>query len=194
MALGYGALMNAMPPSLPSVADVVAFWVEAGPEKWFAKNESFDIDFKNRFTEAHFAAARRELDPWMDTAEGALALMILLDQFPRNAFRNTGHMFATDALALALSKAAIARGHHKQVAVELQPFILMPLMHSESLEDQQALVDMLDRDVHPNTYDYAVIHRDVIARFGRFPHRNDALGRYTTAEEAEFLSSGGFSG
>ena len=179
---------------LPSAKDVVDFWIQAGPQKWFAKDEAFDRDFKSRFYEAHFAAARRELDSWMETPEGALALMILLDQFPRNSFRDTGHMFATDSLALALSRKAIEAGHHKGVASELQPFILMPLMHSESLSDQQDLVDMLDVDTHPDTYKYAVVHRDVIAQFGRFPHRNAALGRETTAQETEFLKSGGFSG
>lgn len=179
---------------LPSAADVVAFWTEAGPEKWFSKDDAFDEAFKSRFLAAHFAAARRELDHWMESGKGVLALMILLDQLPRNAFRNTGHMFATDSLALTLSKQAIARGQHKEVATKLQPFILMPLMHSEALQDQQDLVDMLDRSVHENTYNYAVIHRDVIAQFGRFPHRNASLGRVTTEQETEFLSSGGFSG
>lgn len=180
--------------ALPSAKEIVQFWIDAGPEKWFAKNEAFDLDFKARFTEAHFAAARRELDHWMESPEGALALMILLDQLPRNAFRDTGHMFATDALALSLARQAIENGHHLAVETALQPFILMPLMHSESLQDQQDLVDMLERDAHPNTYDYAVIHRDVIARFGRFPHRNKALGRVTTPQEQGFLDAGGFSG
>lgn len=179
---------------LPAAAEVVQFWIEAGPEKWFTKDDAFDEAFKSRFLAAHYAAARRELDHWMQTGEGVLALMILLDQLPRNAFRNTGHMFATDSLALALAKKAIAAGLHKQVATELQPFILMPLMHSESLKDQQGLVDMLDPAVHENTYNYAVIHRDVIAEFGRFPHRNTSLGRETTPQEIEFLQSGGFSG
>ena len=179
---------------LPSAQDVIQFWIEAGPEKWFAKDDAFDRAFKSRFLDAHFAAARRELDNWMDSADGALALMILLDQLPRNAFRNTGHMFATDPLALALSRQAISKGYHTQVAPELLPFVLMPLMHSEALQDQEDLIQILDRNTHANTYDYAVIHRDIIVQFGRFPHRNLALGRDTTPQEAEFLGSGGFSG
>lgn len=179
---------------LPSAADVVAFWIEAGPEKWFAKNEDFDREFKSRFLEAHYAAARRELDSWMETPEGTLALIILLDQLPRNAFRDTGHMFATDSLALSFTRDAIAKGHHKGVALELQAFILMPLMHSEALQDQNDLIELLDESTQANTYRYAVIHRDVIADFGRFPHRNASLGRKTTPAEQAFLESGGFSG
>lgn len=179
---------------LPSPSDIISFWIAAGPEKWFAKDDSFDRDFKGRFLQAHYAAARRELDSWMDTADGALALLILLDQFPRNSFRNTGHMFATDPLALYFTRQAIAKNYQHQVASELLPFVLMPLMHSENLQDQNDLIDLLDKTTHENTYNYAVIHRDVIARFGRFPHRNTSLGRITTAEEAVFLKDGGFSG
>lgn len=180
--------------ALPSPADVVKFWTDAGPSKWFAKDDAFDHDFKSRFYDAHFAAAARELDSWMDSAEGALALIILLDQFPRNSFRNTGHMFATDALALHFTREAVAKDYQNQVREDLLPFILMPLMHSESLQDQNDLVDLLNPATHENTYNYAVIHRDVIADFGRFPHRNRALGRSTTAAEEAFLLGGGFSG
>ncbi|MEG2313920.1 DUF924 family protein [Brevundimonas sp.] len=179
---------------LPSASDVISFWTKAGPEKWFAKDDSFDREFKSGFIDAHYAAARRELDSWMDTAEGALALLILLDQFPRNSFRDTGHMFATDPLALYFTRLAIAKNYQHQVASELLPFVLVPLMHSEDLQDQNNLIDLLDKTTHENTYNYAIIHRDVIARFGRFPHRNTSLGRTTTAEESVFLKDGGFSG
>ena len=177
-----------------SIEQVIDFWVQAGPAKWFAKDAAFDADFKTRFLEAHYAAARRELDSWMDTAEGALALMILLDQLPRNSFRDTGHMFATDSLALYFCRQAIAKNYQHQVASDLLPFVLMPLMHSESLQDQEDLIALLDKTTHENTYNYAVIHRDVIRDFGRFPHRNAALGRHTTGDEQAFLNSGGFSG
>lgn len=179
---------------LPSPADVISFWTKAGPEKWFAKDDSFDRAFKAEFLEAHYAAARRELDSWMNTADGALALLILLDQFPRNCFRNTGHMFATDSLALYFTRQAIAKNYQHNVASDLLPFVLMPLMHSEDLKDQNDLIDLLDKSKYENTYNYAVIHRDVIARFGRFPHRNASLGRETTSEELAFLNEGGFSG
>ena len=191
----FAPIVSAMTETNPhSPAEVVSFWIEAGPQKWFAKDESFDREFKSRFLEAHYAAARRELDSWMESAEGALALMILLDQLPRNSFRDTGHMFATDALALSLCRQAIARDYHNQVQSDLLPFVLMPLMHSEALDDQNHLIELLNPETHENTYKYAVIHRDVIADFGRFPHRNASLGRDTTSAERAFLESGGFSG
>jgi uncharacterized protein (DUF924 family) len=190
--MGYAGRMTQN--ALPSPADVVNFWIEAGPSKWFSKDDAFDKAFKDRFLEAHYAAARRDLDLWMETAHGALALLILLDQFPRNAFRDTGHMFATDSLALHFTRIAVAQGYHQAVDLPLQPFILMPLMHSESLEDQEELLRILSQDTHPDTYKYAVIHRDVIRDFGRFPHRNQSLGRATTEAEQAFLDSGGFSG
>lgn len=188
----YVSSMTQSPPHSPT--EVVEFWIKAGPEKWFAKNDDFDHEFKSRFLEAHYAAARRELDSWMESGEGALALLILLDQLPRNSFRNTGHMFATDSLALHFTHQAIARGYHQSVDFDLRPFILMPLMHSEALEDQEYLLTLLDPETQENTYKYAVIHRDVIADHGRFPHRNASLGRDTTDAELVFLESGGFSG
>lgn len=175
-------------------AEVIAFWTEAGPEKWFAKDAAFDRAFTERCSDTHFAAAARRLDHWLETPDAALALIILLDQLPRNAFRDTAHMFATDPLAVAFAKEAIQRGHDREVAPELRPFILMPLMHSESLEDQEQLLTLLDEATEAQTYKFAVIHRDIIERFGRFPHRNDCLGRATSPEEAAFLNSGGFSG
>ncbi|MGH7026223.1 DUF924 family protein [Brevundimonas sp.] len=180
--------------SLLSPAEVVAFWIEAGPEKWFAKDADFDAAFTERCRETHFAAARRELDHWTATPEGTLALIILLDQLPRNAFRDTAHMFATDSLALMFAKAAIARGDDRKVAADLRPFVLMPLMHSEFLADQETLLALLDEAETPDTVKFAVIHRDIIARFGRFPHRNPCLGRETTAEEGRFLAGDGFKG
>ena len=179
---------------LLSPAEIVAFWTEAGPEKWFAKDAAFDVAFTERCRASHFAAARRELDHWTETPEGTLALIILLDQLPRNAFRDTAHMFATDSLALMFARAAIARGDDRKVAAVLRPFILMPLMHSESLADQEMLLTLLDEAETPDTFRFAVIHRDIIARFGRFPHRNACLGRETTTDEAAFLASDGFKG
>jgi len=172
--------------------EVVRFWREAGPDKWFDQDEAFDHEFTMRFLDAHMAAARRELDHWLDEAEGALALLILLDQLPRNAFRGTAHMFATDPLALAFAREAVVRGHDRAVDPVLRVFCYLPFEHSEALADQDravALCEGLD------TYaKYARIHHDVIARFGRFPHRNAVLGRATTAEEQAFLDAGGFAG
>jgi uncharacterized protein (DUF924 family) len=175
-------------------AEVVAFWIQAGPEKWFAKDPAFDSAFTERCGDTHFAAARRELDAWAETPEGALALIILLDQLPRNAFRHTAHMFATDSLALMFAKQAIVQGHDRKVAADLRPFVLMPLMHSELLADQDWLLTLLTESETPETFKFAVIHRDIIARFGRFPHRNASLGRETTPDEATFLAGDGFKG
>ena len=171
---------------------VVAFWKEAGPGRWYKKDEAFDQLFRARFEPAHMAAARRELDGWVETPDGALALMILLDQYPRNSFRGTAHQFATDPLALMLAKRAVARGHLAAFAPDLRQFLVMPLMHSETLADQDALLPLVE-DM-PDTQKYALMHRDIIVRFGRFPHRNRALGRETTAEEQAFLDAGGFGG
>ena len=175
-------------------ADVVAFWTTAGPDRWFAKDEAFDSRFRRTFGDTHFAAARRELDGWADTAEGALALLILLDQFPRNVFRGTGHAFATDPLARRFARLAVDAGHDQALPPDLRPFVYLPFQHSESMADQDrslALFQALPR--RPDDR-WAEHHHAVVARFGRFPHRNAALGRETTPEEAEFLKADGFTG
>ncbi|VTU30924.1 DUF924 family protein [Variovorax sp. PBL-E5] len=179
--------------TLPSARDVAAFWREAGPKRWFAKNAAFDAEFKSRFEAAHHAAATGALDGWAAGAEGALALLVLLDQFPRNAWRGSGHMFATDGLAVRIARAAIEAGLDQQIDVALRPFFYLPFMHSEALADQERSVELNGR-LDADTRRYAVLHRDIVARFGRFPHRNRALGRSTTEEEQRFLDEGGFSG
>jgi uncharacterized protein (DUF924 family) len=173
---------------------VVAFWKEAGPSKWFAKDDAFDAEFRRRFETAHLAAARRELDDWADSAEGALALLILLDQFPRNVWRGTGHAFATDPLARMFAVRALDAGLDRLVENDLRRFFYLPLQHAEdmALQDRQlALFQQMDR---PADDRWAEHHHAVIQRFGRFPHRNRALGRETTAEEAAFLEQDGFRG
>jgi uncharacterized protein (DUF924 family) len=176
-----------------SPADVTAFWRDAGPKAWFAHDPAFDTRFRERFLEAHLAAARRELDAWGASAQGSLALVILLDQFPRNAFRGSGHMYATDGLARWFARRAIDAGHDRQIEAALRLFIVLPFSHSESLADQELAVQ-LHAGVDAEAARYAAHHRDIVQRFGRFPHRNPMLGRETTAEEAEFLRAGGFSG
>ncbi|RZI91306.1 MAG: DUF924 domain-containing protein [Variovorax sp.] len=183
----------ALSTELPSAHDVAAFWREAGPARWFKKDERFDSEFKARFEAAHRAAANGQLEAWSGTAEGALALLLLLDQFPRNCFRDSAQSFATDAKARAVADAAIAAGLDQEVEPALRAFFYLPFMHSESLADQErsvALNDALD----DNTRRFAVLHRDIVARFGRFPHRNAVLGRESTPEEERFLAEGGFSG
>jgi uncharacterized protein (DUF924 family) len=178
---------------LPSPADVVAFWRDAGPPRWFRKDEAFDREFRSRFLAAHEAAARGELDAWAATAEGSLALCILLDQFPRNAFRGSARMFATDAKARDIARRSIDSGFDAQVEPDLRQFFHLPFMHSEDLADQDFGVELAAR-TSPDSRKWAVLHRDIIERFGRFPHRNALLGRVTTPEEQKFLDEGGFSG
>lgn len=189
------ALMTSSPASqiVPQPHEVVAFWRNAGPQQWFSKSADFDAAFRTRFEAAHMAAAARQLDAWLDDATGALAQMVLLDQFPRNAYRDTAHMFATDPLAQYFADRAIAAGHDLGVDPQLRQFFYLPFEHAENLAAQNravALMETLDAD----SLRWAVLHRDIVKRFGRFPHRNAALGRQTTQAEQEFLDSGGFAG
>ena len=175
-------------------SDVVAFWKEAGPSKWFAKDDAFDALFRERFEAAHLAAARRELDDWAHSAEGVLALLILLDQFPRNVWRDTGHAFATDPLARMFALQALDAGLDRLVVHELRRFFYLPLQHAEDRALQNRSVALFQGLERPADDRWAEHHHAVIERFGRFPHRNRALGRETTAEEAAFLEQDGFRG
>jgi uncharacterized protein (DUF924 family) len=173
--------------------DVLDFWREAGPSRWFKKDEGFDRQFAGRFMAAHEAAARGDLDQWANDADGSLALLILLDQFPRNVFRGTPRMFATDAKARDLSHGAIAAGFDAAFEPPLRNFFYMPLMHSERLEDLDLCVKLLSA-MGGNAARYAQHHRKIVERFGRFPHRNAILGRTTPPDEQRFLDEGGFAG
>ena len=183
----------AAPADDPRIAELIAFWLDAGPSRWFTKDAAFDADFRRQFEAAHLAAARRELDGWAATPDGAMALVLLLDQFPRNAFRGTAHMFATDPLACHVADRMIAAGFDLRVDARLRPFCYLPFMHSESLADQRRSID-LNRPLGPSSLHWAEVHAEIVERFGRFPHRNPTLGRETTAEEAAFLAAGGFAG
>lgn len=173
---------------------LLTFWGEAGFKHWFSKDTAFDETFRARFLELHEAAAKGELQGWLERAESALALVLLLDQFPRNSFRGTARMFATDALALAAAKSAVASGFDEQVDASLRVFFYLPFEHAEDLAEQERCVELCERLSNTEYTKYAVTHRDVIRRFGRFPHRNEVLGRETTREEQAFLASGGFAG
>ena len=182
---------------LPGPAEIVAFWRDAGPARWFAKDDAFDAEIARRFEATHHAAARGELADWAETAEGSLALLILLDQFPRNIWRGSAHAFATDPLARAIAARALAAGHDAQTDPALRSFFYLPFEHSERLEDQDrclALCEALDAESGGDAGTWARLHRDIIARFGRFPHRNACLGRDSTADELAFLAGGGFGG
>ena len=190
-ACGQNARVPASQVTQPG--DVIAFWRDAGPTRWFKKDDAFDRAFRDRFIDAHEAAARGDLDAWRHSAEGALALCILLDQFPRNSFRGTPRMFATDAKARDFARGALQSGFDKQAEEQLRQFFYLPFMHSEMLADQDLCVQ-LTAPLGEDSAKYARMHRDIIARFGRFPHRNPMLGRETTAEEQAFLDQGGFAG
>ena len=172
---------------------VLAFWRAAGPDKWFTKDSSFDDDIRSRFLATCEAAAARALG-WDDTPEGALALLIVLDQFPRNIFRGSARAFAADPLAREVAARAIARGFDQAVPTAERMFFYLPFEHSENLADQERSL-ALSRAANDGKADHwAEAHADIIRRFGRFPHRNAVLGRTTTPEEQAFLDAGGFAG
>jgi uncharacterized protein (DUF924 family) len=176
------------------LAEVVSFWRAAGPDRWFEKDEDFDRTIRSRFLTTHEAAARGEFAAEEASAEGALAVVILLDQFPRNMFRGTARAFATDPLARAVADRALARGFDQATDKVLRQFFYLPFMHSESLADQDRSLRLYEAYNNPEQLKYAVIHRDIILKFGRFPHRNHVMGRTTTPAEQAFLDGGGFAG
>lgn len=172
---------------------VLHFWRESGPDKWFAKDDAFDAAIREKFLPTYEAAAAGKLEAWGATAEGALALTIVLDQFPRNMFRGDARTFAADALARQAANRALKRGYEQDVPKAQRSFFFLPFMHSEDRGDQERSVELY-RAANDENLKYAEAHRDIIRRFGRFPHRNAVLGRATTAEEQAFLDSGGFKG
>jgi uncharacterized protein (DUF924 family) len=173
--------------------DVFDFWEKAGPVLWFAKDPDFDRMFREKFLLDHESAARGELMHWQGTAEGALALVILLDQFPRNAFRDTPRMYDTDAMARKVASVAFAAGYDRVIPADLRKFLVLPFAHSEDLADQERAV-ALARRIGPHDLERAQHHRDIVRRFGRFPHRNRILGRESTPEELQYLANGGYQG
>ena len=173
---------------------VLAFWREAGPARWFHKDSAFDSEIEKRFLNLFEAAASGRLTAWEGTAEAALALVLVLDQFPRNMFRGTARAFAGDELARAVADRALARGFDQQVPAGERIFFYMPFEHSENLADQERAVALLRATGNADLMKWAELHADIIRRFGRFPHRNAVLGRTSTAEEQAFLDAGGFTG
>ena len=176
-----------------SEVDVLAFWWDAGPEKWYERSDDFDQEIRDTFMATYEAAAAGALDHWAETPSGILALIILLDQFPRNMFREDKRAFATDAKALGLARDAVARDFDRAYPNPARQFFLMPYQHAEDLAVQEQSVDLFRDRCDQHTHYYALIHMDVIRRFGRFPHRNKVLGRQSTEAEQAFLDGGGFS-
>ncbi|WP_417771590.1 DUF924 family protein [Stappia sp.] len=176
----------------PTPFDVLDFWWTAGPQKWFARSDAFDAEIRERFEAASVAAGRGDLDDWATTPHGALALIILLDQFPRNLYRNDARAFASDQRALKTAERALEQGFDKAFPTQARTFFYLPFEHAEDIAAQERSVDLFRRLANQETYFYALLHLDVIRRFGRFPHRNPVLGRETSPAEAAYLADGGF--
>jgi len=176
--------------SNPQAAEVLRFWFAEHPKDWFMKNPAFDAQIRARFLSLHEEAAAGKLAHWADEAANCLALVIVLDQFPRNMFRGEARAFATDPLALAAARVILERGWDKQMKQPEQLFAYLPLEHSESLADQDLSCELM-KDFGEEQLRYALRHREIIERFGRFPHRNGILGRESTAAELEFLKQPG---
>lgn len=174
--------------------DVLDFWLALKPEQYFEKDPALDAEITQRFQAHHEAAKAGAYDVWQATPEGTLALIILLDQFARNIYRDRAEAFAADPKALALAKAAIERGADMALEAELRQWIYMPFEHSEAIADQRDCVRLFERSGLDESATWARHHAEIIERFGRFPHRNAVLGRTTTPEEQAFLDEGGFSG
>lgn len=189
-------------PSEPD--DILDFWFgrEGEPgygefrDEWFQKDDEFDWQIRDRFLEDYEKAAQSEYYRWRDEPESCLALVILLDQFPRNLFRGDPRTHATDDKALDISREAVHKGLDQKLPPFQRHFLYMPFMHSERVEDQRrsvALFRELAEEDGPDVTEFAEGHRDIVEQFGRFPHRNEILGRKTTPEEAEFLEQPGSS-
>jgi len=173
---------------------VLKFWRDAGPKKWFGKDQAFDDDIRTRFLATYEAGASGRLSEWEDTPEHALSLLLVLDQFPRNMFRGSARAFAADPLAREVAHRALARGFDTHFKPAEASFFYLPFEHSELAADQDRSVELFRATGDADLLKWAELHADIIRRFGRFPHRNGLLGRTTTPEEQAFLDGGGFSG
>jgi len=179
---------------LPTPVDVLDFWFSAGPNKWFSRDDTFDAAIRDRFLILHGKAATGAIDDWSKSADGALALIVVLDQFSRNLYRNSPRAFATDEKALDLSQNLIAKRQDTEFPINVRLWVYMPFQHSENLEIQDRSIELFSSIDDPENLRFARIHRDIIEKFDRFPHRNRVLGRASSAEELKFLADGGFSG
>jgi len=186
--------LNEVSSDLPRPEAVLDFWFSAGPKKWFTKNDDFDAAIRNQFLNLHCEAAKGNIDNWSSKIEGTLALIIVLDQFSRNLHRNSPLAFATDEKALGLSFGAIEKRQDIELPQGVRQWVYMPFMHSEQLEMQKRSIELFNTIDDAGNMKAALTHRDIIQKFGRFPHRNNVLGRVSNTEELEFLSNGGFSG
>ena len=178
----------------PAPDDILAFWRAAGHDRWYKRDDGFDAEVRGRYFDLWQKAVAGKLAAWEESDDGALALTIVLDQFPRNMFRNDPRAYSSDARARDVAGKAIDRGAAARIAPDLREFLYMPFMHSEQLADQLRCVGLFRETGNTENLEYAELHADIIRRFGRFPHRNRVLGRMTTSDEQAFLDDGGFSG
>jgi uncharacterized protein (DUF924 family) len=173
--------------------EVIRFWLAAGRDRWFVEDAAFDGEIRSKFGAVYDDAAAGLLGNWEETEAGALALVIILDQFPRNMFRGHARAYATDSLARAVAERAIARGFDQRIAMPERVFFYLPFEHSENARDQERCLAFVRATRDDDFLEWAELHADTIRRFGRFPQRNAALGRATTSEEQAFMDSGGWS-
>jgi len=172
--------------------DILKFWFDDIDESlWWSKDDKFDQVIKEKFSDIHTKATRCELFEWRTIAEGRLAEIIILDQFSRNIFRDSPLAFANDSLALALSQEAISVEADKELKPIQRTFLYMPFMHSESIKIHEIAVDLYQRNGRQLSIDFEIKHKEIIDKFGRFPHRNKILGRESTNEEIEFMKQKG---
>ena len=177
---------------------MIAFWREAGTKRWFAADAAFDAAIRDGFAALHERAAAGRLAAWEEDASGALALILVTDQFPRNLYRHSAHAFATDELARNVADRALGRGFDRATEPMLRKFFYLPFEHHEDIASQARAVALFEKLAaetgETDNLNWAKLHRDLIVRFGRFPHRNAVLGRLSTPEEAAYLTEGGFAG
>ncbi len=174
--------------SFSAASALIEFWLDAGPTRWFAADAAFDRSLRERFGQLQEQAARSELDTWLGSPDAALALVLLLDQLPRNLYRDSARAFATDGLARSAAAGAVEAGFDRQVDQRLRVFFYLPFEHSESAHDQQRSIDLMTALGDAEYLRYAHAHAECIRRFGRFPYRNEVLGRTTTIEERAWLA------
>ncbi len=170
--------------------DVLGFWFGSDRKAWFEKNPAFDDEIRRRFLSLYEHGAAGMLSDWRQTPAGCLALVVLLDQFPRNMFRGSARAFAADALALETARQALDLRFDQGLSVDERTFLYLPFEHSESLADQARACELM-QPLGNEVYRYAVRHKEIVERFGRFPHRNAALARASTPQEVAFLKEPG---
>lgn len=177
-----------------SPKEILRFWFqECSPEQWFQKSADFDRLIESRFLGIHRQAAAGELFQWRDSAEGRLAEILILDQFSRNLFRDDPRAFASDDMALALAQEALRGKHHLDLSVTQRAFLYMPFMHSESSAIHEIAMKLFSEPGMETNLRFEILHFDIIKKFGRYPHRNQILGRKSTPDEIEFLKQDGSS-